>query len=32
MDRCWLPVEEKRERRVVADGGIGLGEKEGVVA
>jgi peptide/nickel transport system ATP-binding protein len=31
-DRCWLPVEEKRERRVVTGGEIGLGEKEGVVA
>jgi peptide/nickel transport system ATP-binding protein len=31
-DRCWLPVEEKRKRRVVADGEIGLGEKAGVVA
>jgi peptide/nickel transport system ATP-binding protein len=30
-DRCWLSVEEKRKRRVVADGEIGLGEKEGVV-
>jgi oligopeptide/dipeptide ABC transporter ATP-binding protein len=30
-DRCWLSVEEKRQRRVVADGEIGLGEKEGLV-
>ncbi len=30
-DRCWLPVEEKRKRRVVADGQIGL-EAEGAVA
>jgi len=31
-DRCWLPPDQKRERRVVADGDIGLGAKEGVVA
>jgi ABC-type dipeptide/oligopeptide/nickel transport system ATPase component len=31
-DRCWLPPDQKRERRVVADGEIGLGAKEGVVA
>jgi oligopeptide/dipeptide ABC transporter ATP-binding protein len=30
-DRCWLSVEEKRAKRVVADGQIGL-EVEGVVA
>jgi len=30
-DRCWLPVEEKRKRRVVVDGQIGL-EIEGAVA
>jgi peptide/nickel transport system ATP-binding protein len=30
-DRCWLTVEEKRERRVVADGQIGL-EAEGAIA
>jgi peptide/nickel transport system ATP-binding protein len=30
-DRCWLPVDEKRTRRVV-EGEIGLGEKEGIVA
>jgi peptide/nickel transport system ATP-binding protein len=24
LDRCWLPVDEKRERREVADGQIGL--------
>ncbi len=30
-DRCWLPVEEKRSRRVVADGQIGL-EAEGATA
>jgi peptide/nickel transport system ATP-binding protein/oligopeptide transport system ATP-binding protein len=30
-DRCWLPVAEKRERRVVADGQIGL-EAEGATA
>jgi peptide/nickel transport system ATP-binding protein len=27
-DRCWLPVEEKRERREVAPGEIGLAAKE----
>jgi peptide/nickel transport system ATP-binding protein len=31
-DRCWLSVEEKRRRREVAPGEIGLGGKEGVVA
>ena len=31
-DRCWLSVEEKRERREVRPGEIGLGEKEGVSA
>jgi peptide/nickel transport system ATP-binding protein len=31
-DRCWLPPDQKRERRVVADGEIGLVAKEGVVA
>src|SRR5215212_9632305 len=30
-DRCWLSVEEKRTRRVVAEGQIGL-ESEGVIA
>ncbi|HEV2062601.1 MAG TPA: ABC transporter ATP-binding protein, partial [Solirubrobacteraceae bacterium] len=30
-DRCWLPVDEKRKRRVVADGQIGL-DPEGAVA
>jgi oligopeptide/dipeptide ABC transporter ATP-binding protein len=30
-DRCWLPVEEKRKRRHVADGQIGL-DAEGAVA
>jgi peptide/nickel transport system ATP-binding protein len=30
-DRCWLDVDEKRARRVVADGQIGL-EAEGVTA
>jgi peptide/nickel transport system ATP-binding protein len=30
-DRCWLTVEEKRQRREV-EGQIGLGEKEGVGA
>ena len=30
-DRCWLPVEEKRKRRVVADGQIGL-EAQGAIA
>ena len=28
-DRCWLSVEEKRSRREVAEGEIGLGAKEG---
>ncbi len=28
-DRCWLSVEEKRSRREVADGEIGLGGKGG---
>jgi peptide/nickel transport system ATP-binding protein len=27
-DRCWLPVEEKRQRREVRPGEIGLPEKE----
>ena len=31
QDRCWLPVEQKRARRVVADGQIGL-EAEGAIA
>jgi peptide/nickel transport system ATP-binding protein len=31
-DRCWLSVEEKRERREVRPGEIGLAEKEGVSA
>jgi oligopeptide/dipeptide ABC transporter ATP-binding protein len=30
-DRCWLSVEEKRKRRMVADGQIGL-EAEGAIA
>ncbi len=30
-DRCWLSVEEKRKRRVVAEGQIGL-EIEGAIA
>jgi peptide/nickel transport system ATP-binding protein/oligopeptide transport system ATP-binding protein len=30
-DRCWLPPDEKRARRVVGDGQIGL-EAEGVIA
>ena len=32
LDRCWLSVEEKRTKREVAPGEIGLGAKEGVVA
>jgi peptide/nickel transport system ATP-binding protein len=28
LDRCWLPVDEKRQRRVVAGGQIGLGPKK----
>jgi peptide/nickel transport system ATP-binding protein len=31
-DRCWLSVEEKRSKREVRPGEIGLGEKEGVEA
>jgi peptide/nickel transport system ATP-binding protein len=31
-DRCWLSVDEKRRRREVRPGEIGLGEKEGVTA
>jgi peptide/nickel transport system ATP-binding protein len=31
-DRCWLSPSEKRERREVAPGEIGLGAKEGVEA
>jgi len=31
-DRCWLSPEEKRRRREVAPGEIGLGSKEGVEA
>jgi peptide/nickel transport system ATP-binding protein len=30
LDRCWLPVEEKRSKREVLPGEIGLGEKEAV--
>jgi peptide/nickel transport system ATP-binding protein/oligopeptide transport system ATP-binding protein len=30
-DRCWLPVEDKRAKRVIADGQIGL-EAKGAVA
>jgi peptide/nickel transport system ATP-binding protein len=32
LDRCWLSVDEKRTKREVAPGEIGLGAKEGVVA
>ncbi|MBD0280861.1 MAG: ABC transporter ATP-binding protein [Thermoleophilaceae bacterium] len=32
LDRCWLPVEEKRERREVRPGEIGLGRKPGAAA
>jgi peptide/nickel transport system ATP-binding protein len=32
QDRCWLSPEEKRERREVAPGAIGLEAKEGVEA
>jgi peptide/nickel transport system ATP-binding protein/oligopeptide transport system ATP-binding protein len=28
-DRCWLPPEQKREKREVEPGEIGLGAKEG---
>jgi oligopeptide/dipeptide ABC transporter ATP-binding protein len=31
-DRCWLSVDEKRQRRELRPGEIGLGEKEGVSA
>jgi peptide/nickel transport system ATP-binding protein/oligopeptide transport system ATP-binding protein len=31
-DRCWLSVDEKRERREVQPGEIGLAEKEGTAA
>ena len=31
LDRCWLTPEEKRERREVTPGEIGLGRKAGVV-
>jgi peptide/nickel transport system ATP-binding protein len=31
-DRCWLSVEDKRVKREVQPGEIGLGAKEGVVA
>jgi peptide/nickel transport system ATP-binding protein len=31
-DRCWLSVDEKRSRREVAPGEIGLGAKEGAAA
>jgi peptide/nickel transport system ATP-binding protein/oligopeptide transport system ATP-binding protein len=31
-DRCWLPVAEKRERREVRPGEIGLADKEGTAA
>jgi peptide/nickel transport system ATP-binding protein len=30
-DRCWLPLDEKRSRREIADGQIGL-EAKGVIA
>jgi hypothetical protein len=32
LDRCWLSVEDKRTKREVGPGEIGLGAKEGVVA
>jgi peptide/nickel transport system ATP-binding protein len=32
LDRCWLPVDEKRAKREVAPGEIGLGSKEGATA
>jgi peptide/nickel transport system ATP-binding protein len=31
-DRCWLPLDEKRTKREVQPGEIGLGAKEGVRA
>ena len=30
-DRCWLPLDEKRAKREIADGQIGL-EAKGVIA
>jgi peptide/nickel transport system ATP-binding protein/oligopeptide transport system ATP-binding protein len=32
QDRCWLPVEEKKERREVRPGEIGLAGKQGAEA
>jgi peptide/nickel transport system ATP-binding protein len=32
LDRCWLPVDEKRVKREVQPGEIGLGAKEGAAA
>ncbi|MGH2715901.1 MAG: ABC transporter ATP-binding protein [Thermoleophilaceae bacterium] len=32
LDRCWLPVEEKRAKREVQPGEIGLGAKESMPA
>jgi oligopeptide/dipeptide ABC transporter ATP-binding protein len=32
LDRCWLSAEDKRAKREVLPGEIGLGAKEGVVA
>jgi peptide/nickel transport system ATP-binding protein len=32
LDRCWLSVDEKRARREVQPGEIGLGAKEGTAA
>jgi peptide/nickel transport system ATP-binding protein/oligopeptide transport system ATP-binding protein len=32
QDRCWLSVDEKRERREVSPGEIGLAAKEGAAA
>jgi peptide/nickel transport system ATP-binding protein len=31
LDRCWLPAEEKRSRREVRPGEIGLGARSGAV-
>jgi ABC-type antimicrobial peptide transport system ATPase subunit len=32
LDRCWLPADQKRERREVRPGEIGLESKPGAAA
>jgi peptide/nickel transport system ATP-binding protein len=32
LDRCWLPMDQKRDKREVLPGVIGLGSKEGAPA